>query len=132
STYALAHRDEDTLSAVHWQHVVLDEAQNIKNPAAKQTQAIKKFVAEHRIALTGTPVENRLSELWSIMDFLNPGYLKSAKHFRTNFALPIERYRRNERAKSIIGAGEAWVTELSTDQLKEVFSLSQDSVEPME
>ena len=99
STYALAHRDEETISNVSWQHVVLDEAQNIKNPAAKQTQAIKKFVAEHRIALTGTPVENRLSELWSIMDFLNPGYLKSAKHFRTNFALPIERYRRNERAE---------------------------------
>jgi len=99
STYALAHRDEDTLSAVHWQHVVLDEAQNIKNPTAKQTQAIKKLKAEHRIALTGTPVENRLSELWSIMDFLNPGYLKSAQHFRTNFALPIEKYRKKERAE---------------------------------
>ena len=99
STYALAHRDEDTLSEVHWQHVVLDEAQNIKNPAAKQTQAIKKLKAAHRIALTGTPVENRLSELWSIMDFLNPGYLKSAQHFRTNFALPIEKYRKKERAE---------------------------------
>jgi SNF2 family DNA or RNA helicase len=98
-TYALAHRDEDTLSEVHWQHVVLDEAQNIKNPAAKQTQAIKKLKAAHRIALTGTPVENRLSELWSIMDFLNPGYLKSAQHFRTNFALPIEKYRKKERAE---------------------------------
>ncbi len=98
-TYALAHRDKDTLSEVHWQHVVLDEAQNIKNPAAKQTQAIKKFKAAHRIALTGTPVENRLSELWSIMDFLNPGYLKSAQHFRTNFALPIEKYRKKERAE---------------------------------
>jgi SNF2 family DNA or RNA helicase len=77
---------------------VLDEAQNIKNPAAKQTQAIKKLNAEHRIALTGTPVENRLSELWSIMDFLNPGYLRSAEQFRKNFALPIERYRTKESA----------------------------------
>jgi len=101
STYALAHRDEDALSAVHWQHVVLDEAQNIKNPAAKQTQAIKKLESAHRIALTGTPVENRLSELWSIMDFLNPGYLKSAQHFRTNFALPIEKYRKKERAEML-------------------------------
>jgi SNF2 family DNA or RNA helicase len=99
STYALAHRDEKTLSRAHWQHVVLDEAQNIKNPAAKQTQAIKKLKAEHRIALTGTPVENRLSELWSIMDFLNPGYLNSAQHFRTNFALPIEKYRKKEQAE---------------------------------
>jgi SNF2 family DNA or RNA helicase len=99
STYALAHRDEETLSTVQWRHVVLDEAQNIKNPAAKQTQAIKKIKAEYRIALTGTLVENRLSELWSIMDFLNPGYLKSAQHFRTNFALPIEKYRNKERAE---------------------------------
>ena len=132
STYALAHRDEETISNVSWRHVVLDEAQNIKNPAAKQTQAIKKFVAEHRIALTGTPVENRLAELWSIRDFLNPGYLKSAEHFRTNFALPIERYRRNVLAESITGAGEAWITELSTDPLKEVFSLSRDAVEPLD
>lgn len=101
STYALAHRDEETLSTVPWQHVVLDEAQNIKNPSAKQTQAIKKLEAEHRIALTGTPVENRLSELWSIMDFLNPGYLKSAQHFRTNFALPIEKYRKQEQAEML-------------------------------
>ncbi|RZN37192.1 MAG: DEAD/DEAH box helicase [Methanophagales archaeon ANME-1-THS] len=101
STYALAHRDEETLSTVQWRHVVLDEAQNIKNPAAKQTQAIKKIKAEYRIALTGTPVENRLSELWSIMDFLNPGYLKSAEHFRTNFVLPIEKYRNKERAEML-------------------------------
>ncbi|KAF5426195.1 Superfamily II DNA or RNA helicase, SNF2 family [Candidatus Methanophagaceae archaeon] len=99
STYALANRDAETFAEVQWQHVVLDEAQNIKNPAAKQTQAIKKLNAEHRIALTGTPVENRLSELWSIMDFLNPGYLRSAEQFRKNFALPIERYRKTERAE---------------------------------
>ncbi len=54
---------------------MLDEAQNIKNPNAKQTRAIKDLPAEHRIALTGTPIENHLQELWSIMDFLNPGYL---------------------------------------------------------
>ncbi|MFZ2070074.1 MAG: DEAD/DEAH box helicase [Halobacteriota archaeon] len=109
STYALAHRDDDTLSEVHWQHVVLDEAQNIKNPAAKQTRAIKKLKAEHRIALTGTPVENRLSELWSIMDFLNPGYLKSMQHFRTNFALPIEKYRKKERAEVLRRAIQPFV-----------------------
>ncbi len=61
TTYALANRDEETLAGVQWQHVVLDEAQSIKNPTAKRTQAIKKLNAEHRIALTGTPVENRLS-----------------------------------------------------------------------
>ena len=106
TTYALAHRDREHLAAVEWERIVLDEAQNIKNPAAKQTQAIRGLRARHRIALTGTPVENRLSELWSIMEFLNPGYLGSAKGFRREFALPIERYRDGGRAgrlKRLIG-----------------------------
>ncbi len=98
STYALARRDEETLRAVEWDGVVLDEAQNIKNPSAKQTQAIRHLKANYRVALTGTPVENRLSELWSIMQFLNPGYLGSQKSFRTRFALPIERYQDQEAA----------------------------------
>lgn len=101
STYALGHRDKELFSAVHWQCVALDEAQNIKNPAAKQTQAIRKIRANYRVALTGTPVENRLSELWSIMEFLNPGYLGSAKDFRTRFAVPIERYRNRGQAETL-------------------------------
>ena len=98
STYALARRDEKILRQVDWRGVVLDEAQNIKNPAAKQTQAIRRIGSGYRVALTGTPVENRLSELWSIMQFLNPGYLGSQKAFRSNFALPIERYQDKEAA----------------------------------
>ena len=93
TSYGLARRDADLLSQVHWSEVILDEAQSIKNPAAKQTQAMRRLTADFRIALTGTPVENRLSELWSIMHFLNPGYLGPQKRFRTEFALPIERYR---------------------------------------
>jgi SNF2 family DNA or RNA helicase len=98
STYALARRDEETLRAVEWEGIVLDEAQNIKNPAAKQTQAIRRLQAGYRAALTGTPVENRLSELWSIVQFLNPGYLGSQQSFRTRFARPIERYQDQEAA----------------------------------
>jgi len=98
TTYSLALRDKEHLSAVEWENVVIDEAQNIKNESAKQTQAIKSLQAGHKIALTGTPVENRLSELWSIMEFLNPGYLGSGSDFRKNFALPIERYRSAEQA----------------------------------
>ncbi len=101
TTYALALRDKAELSAIQWEHVVVDEAQNIKNETAKQTQAIKQFKAQHRIALTGTPVENRLSELWSIMEFLNPGYLGSATDFRKNFALPVERYHNAEQAATL-------------------------------
>ncbi|HZU11936.1 MAG TPA: DEAD/DEAH box helicase [Chloroflexota bacterium] len=91
STYALAARDRELLESMPWAGVVLDEAQNVKNASTKQAQAVRAFKADFRVALTGTPVENRLSELWSIMEFLNPGYLGSADRFRKNFALPIER-----------------------------------------
>jgi superfamily II DNA or RNA helicase len=69
------------LGAASWRLVVLDEAQAIKNPAAKQTKTVKRFRADTRIALTGTPIENRLNDLWSIFDFINPGLLGSPKQF---------------------------------------------------
>ncbi|MBN1305712.1 MAG: DEAD/DEAH box helicase [Anaerolineales bacterium] len=92
TSYPVARLDSETIQSVQWLAVILDEAQNIKNPDTKQTQAIRKIEADFRIALTGTPVENRLSELWSIMHFLNPGYLGARKAFREKYALPIERY----------------------------------------
>ena len=101
TTYVLALRDKEHLALIDWENVVVDEAQNIKNDAAKQTQAIKQLQGQHKIALTGTPVENRLSELWSIMEFLNPGYLGSATDFRKNFAIPIERYREANRSEAL-------------------------------
>lgn len=101
TTYSLTHRDEEHLINIDWECIVLDEAQNIKNPEAKQTQAIKRLAAKHKIAMTGTPVESRLSELWSIMNFLNQGYLGSARDFRTRFAIPIERYHDADRAAKL-------------------------------
>jgi SNF2 family DNA or RNA helicase len=98
TTYALAARDADALSDVVWDRVVLDEAQNIKNSASRQARAVRGLTARHRVALTGTPVENRLSELWSIMDFLNPGMLGSASGFRARFGVPVERYGDDEAA----------------------------------
>jgi SNF2 family DNA or RNA helicase len=92
TSYPLVHRDEKALVATDWQCVILDEAQNIKNPEARQSQAIRKLQAKNRIALTGTPLENRLTELWSILDFLNPGYLGSKAFFQKRFAVPIEKY----------------------------------------
>jgi SNF2 family DNA or RNA helicase len=106
TTYAMMRRDVETLSAVSWSDVILDEAQNIKNPNAKQTQAARRLQAENRVALTGTPVENRLSELWSIMQFLNPGLLGSQKRFRESYSLPIERYHdveATERLRKLVG-----------------------------
>lgn len=104
STYALAYRDENILKKITWAGIVLDEAQNIKNPYTKQTQAIRRLQCQYRIALTGTPVENRLDELWSIMEFLNPGYLGSLKEFKKRFIIPIERYgdtRASETLKNL-------------------------------
>jgi non-specific serine/threonine protein kinase len=80
TTYGLTHR-LSWLARIDWPLVILDEAQAIKNPGAKQAQAVKSLRAQSRVALTGTPVENRLSDLWSIFDFLNPGLLGSLKVF---------------------------------------------------
>jgi hypothetical protein len=98
TTYALAARDREALAGIDWARVVLDEAQNVKNPAARQTQAVRALQAPQRVALTGTPVENRLAELWSIMQFCNPGLLGPAASFRTRFANPIERFGDDDAA----------------------------------
>jgi non-specific serine/threonine protein kinase len=101
TTYGLAARDREELAAVAWGRVVLDEAQNIKNSASQQARAVRAIPAPRRIALTGTPVENRLTELWSIMEFLNPGLLGRATDFRTRFATPIERHQDEARAAQL-------------------------------
>jgi len=93
TTYALAHRDRALLGSVEWEYVALDEAQNVKNPAAAQSRAVRSFKARRRAALTGTPVENRLSELKAIFDFLHPGLLGTDEAFRSEFSVPIERHR---------------------------------------
>ncbi|MFK0525538.1 DEAD/DEAH box helicase [Paenibacillus illinoisensis] len=85
TTYHLAGRDGPDLASLHWSTVVLDEAQYIKNYRTKQAQSVMRLSAPHRIAMTGTPVENRLSELWSIFQFLNPGYLGTASSFRQRY-----------------------------------------------
>ena len=91
STYSLLSRDKESLQGVEWARLVFDEAQQVKNPAAAQSRAAGSLRATRRVALTGTPVENRLSELWSIMHLLNPGLLGSAQVFKERFAVPIER-----------------------------------------
>jgi SNF2 family DNA or RNA helicase len=91
TSFALARLDEKLLRSMPWQRVVVDEAQNIKNPEAAQTKAVGKLNARYRLALTGTPVENRLMDLWSIFNFLNPGYLGKQAQFRKGFELPIQR-----------------------------------------
>jgi non-specific serine/threonine protein kinase len=117
TTYALATRDRETLSAVKWERIALDEAQNIKTIDTKQTRAIRSLGARHRVALTGTPVENRLTELHSIMDFLNPGLLGPAATFKRCYATPIERYR-DEHATACLrqATGPFILRRLKTDK----------------
>ncbi len=106
SSYSLLHRDFETLKSVSWGGVVLDEAQNIKNPETKQAKAARALEAGYRIALTGTPVENNVGDLWSIMEFLNPGFLGSRSEFRRSFFIPIQANRdreATERLKHITG-----------------------------
>jgi hypothetical protein len=91
TTYGVAVRDREVLAQVPWSRVVCDEAQNIKNASTRQAQAVRAIPAPARIALTGTPVENRLTDLWSIMAFACPGLLGPAEKFRQRFAIPIER-----------------------------------------
>jgi hypothetical protein len=91
TTYSLLAKDVAELAAARWHRVVLDEAQHIKNHGTAQSRAARAIPARHRLALTGTPVENRLEELRSILDFANPKLLGSAQTFRARFAVPIER-----------------------------------------
>jgi SNF2 family DNA or RNA helicase len=117
TTYALATRDRETLGAVKWERIALDEAQNIKAIEARQTRAIRSLPARHRVALTGTPVENRLTELHSIMDFLNPGLLGSATTFKRRYARPIERYRDEDATERLRRAtGPFILRRLKTDR----------------
>jgi len=78
------------LQKVPWAGVVLDEAQNVKNPETKQAQAARSLPGDYRIALTGTPVENHVGDLWSIMEFLNPGFLGTRAEFKRRFFIPIQ------------------------------------------
>jgi len=101
TSYGVATRDQAALSTLTWSRVVCDEAQNIKNHATKQARAVRALPAATRIALTGTPVENRLSELWSIMEFTNPGLLGPAERFREDYAIPIERHGSDDAARAL-------------------------------
>jgi len=91
TSYALLRRDEELLQALDLRYVILDEAQHIKNPMSQTARSAKKLSSERRLALTGTPIENRLSELWSIFDFVSPGLLGTLKTFEERIARPIDR-----------------------------------------
>ncbi|MBN1803225.1 MAG: DEAD/DEAH box helicase [Candidatus Lokiarchaeota archaeon] len=105
TTYGTVRNDIGILGAIPFDGIIIDESQNIKNYSSQQTQAILKLQSDFRIALSGTPVENRLLELWTLFEFLNPGLLGSRTEFQNNYILPIERFQDQdalERLKTII------------------------------
>jgi uncharacterized Zn finger protein len=101
TSYGIARSDTAKLKKLPWQVVVIDEAQNIKNQETAQTKAVKSIKADNFIAMSGTPVENRLSELWSIMDYSNRGFLGNVKQFKETFGTPIETYNDREVADKL-------------------------------
>ena len=101
TSYGLLRRDMEKFKRKKWGLVVIDEAQNIKNPGTEQTKAVKSLRGQSFIAMSGTPVENRLMELWSIFDFINQGYLGKRQDFIKNVAVPIEKYRDKEKIRKL-------------------------------
>jgi SNF2 family DNA or RNA helicase len=101
SSFGLLHRDLESLKQIDWAGIIIDEAQNIKNPQTKQAKAVRALTADYRIALTGTPVENHVGDLWSIMEFLNPGMLGSLQQFKERFHKPITLYKDDSVAQHL-------------------------------
>ncbi|MDD3237552.1 MAG: DEAD/DEAH box helicase [Candidatus Gastranaerophilales bacterium] len=101
TTFAILRIDIEEIKKTNWSMLIVDEAQNIKNPDTSQTLAVKSLKSDIKIAMTGTPVENKLTELWSIFDFINKGYLGSIKDFQKSYATPIERFKQVSRADKL-------------------------------
>jgi superfamily II DNA or RNA helicase len=101
TTYALLARDIEFLAAGEWHMVIADEAQFVKNPATAAAKALRRLTARHRLALTGTPLENHLGELWALFDFVSPGFLGDAKSFTKDWRTPIEKRGSVERQKQL-------------------------------
>ena len=101
ATYGMVRRDAERLAGLHWGLIAADEAQAVKNPLARTAKALRHLPADARFALTGTPVENRLTELWALLDWTTPGLLGPLEPFRRKVALPIERYRDPEVTEAL-------------------------------
>ena len=97
SSFASLRQNQEFFEKYDWEILVVDEAHNIKNPQAKQSQAIKNIKAQSRVALTATPVEKKLADLWAIFEFLNPSYLRSLQEFTYEFSIPVEKYRDKQK-----------------------------------
>ncbi|MFT5706137.1 MAG: SNF2 family DNA or RNA helicase [Oceanospirillaceae bacterium] len=117
TSFGLIRKDKQLFKNVHWSRVIVDEAQNIKNPSSAQSKVIFSLKADTRFALTGTPVENRLMDLWSIFNFLNPGLLGKQSSFRKNFELPVQRDNNRQQGQLLKKMVEPFILRrLKTDK----------------
>jgi SNF2 family DNA or RNA helicase len=119
TTYGTVRNDADVLSKYTFFYLILDESQNIKNAESKSYRAVISLQSRHRLALTGTPIENSLSDLWSQMNFLNPGQLGSYKFFRENYLLPIEKEHNPEVSASLNRLIEPFILRRTKEQVEE-------------
>ncbi|MDJ0625624.1 MAG: DEAD/DEAH box helicase [Candidatus Caenarcaniphilales bacterium] len=131
TTYGIVRSENKKFAENEWSTIILDEAHNIKNPETAQAKSIKSLKSQSKIAMTGTPVENRLTEYWSIFDFANPGYLGNLTHFKEHYALPIEVNREKEKIESFKKITSPFILRrLKTD--KKILSDLPDKVETEE
>lgn len=117
TTYGITRMDADFLSKFYFNYIILDESQNIKNPTSKSFKAIKNLKSKHKLALSGTPVENSVSDLWSQMHFANPGLLGSYSYFQKEFVQPIEKKKDEDKAKRLQAIVKPFILRRTKDQV---------------
>ena len=117
TTYPLLPRDREVLLEHEWHYLILDEAQQVKNPRAQAAQVVRRLKAEHRLCLTGTPMENHLGELWAQFDFLMPGFLGDQQGFRRNYRTPIEKHGDGDRMQALTRRTAPFMLRRSKDRV---------------
>ncbi|HEY6610009.1 MAG TPA: DEAD/DEAH box helicase, partial [Pseudomonas sp.] len=117
TTYALLPRDLKQLNGQRWHLLILDEAQNIKNPRSKATSAAGQLAADQRLCLTGTPLENHLGELWSLFNFLMPGWLGESKAFTKTYRTPIEKHADAQRLAHLVARVRPFLLRRTKEQV---------------
>jgi len=132
TTYPLLTRDHEVLTAQEWHAVVLDEAQTIKNPNAETTQQALRLQARQRLCLSGTPLQNHLGELWSLFDFLAPGFLGSVRSFRTRYRTPIEKQGNSARQASLNRRLRPFLLRRTKDEVVQELPPKTEITEPVE
>ncbi|MEJ6980958.1 DEAD/DEAH box helicase [Pedobacter sp. P351] len=117
TTYGITRVDIELMKTLYFNYVILDESQNIKNPASKAYKAVKQLKSKHKLILSGTPVENTVNDLWTQMSFINPGLLGSQHFFQNDFVIPIEKKRDEEVARKLQALIKPFVLRRTKDQV---------------